>query len=74
MAHGSGSFTSKFKVVKLRMQCCGKILQDSIEIYKTFPRCIITEFECIVDVHNHEFGWVRFQNRFLKLLNNDDEK
>ena len=22
---------------------------------------------------NHEFGWVRFQNRFFRLLNNDDE-
>ena len=33
-----------------------------------------TEFECIVDVQNHEFEWARFQNRFSKLLNNDDEK
>ena len=54
------------KVGKLSMQCCGQILQDSFEIYKIFPRCIITEFECIVDVQNHEFGWVRFQNRFFK--------
>ena len=30
-----------------------------------FPRCIITEFERKVDVQNHEFGWVRFQNRFF---------
>ena len=48
------------QVVKLSMQCCGHILQDSFETYKTFTRCIITEFECIVDVQNHEFGWVRF--------------
>ena len=27
------------------------------------------------DIQNHEFGWVRFQNRFFfKLLNNDEEK
>ena len=51
----------------------GQILLDLFETYKTFPRCIITEFECIVDVQNHEFGWVRFQNRVFKLLNNDDE-
>ena len=41
---------------------------------KMFPRCISTEFDHKVDVQNHEFGWVRFQNRFLKLLNNDNEK
>ena len=36
---------------------------------------IITEFECKVGVQNHEFGGIRFQNRFFfKLLNNDDEK
>ena len=43
----------------------GQILLDSFETYKTFSRCIITEFECIVDVQNHEFGWVGFQNRFF---------
>ena len=26
---------------------------------------LITEFECIVDVQNHEFGWVRSQNRIF---------
>ena len=40
-----------------------------------FSRCIINEFECKVDVQNHEFGWIRLQNRFFfKLLNNDDKK
>ena len=53
------------KVIKLSMQCCGQILWDSFETYETFPRCIISEFECIVDVQNHEFGWVRFQNQFF---------
>ena len=52
-------------VVELGMQCCGQILWDSFETYQTFPRCIITEFECIVDVQNHEFGWTRFQNLFF---------
>ena len=52
----------------------GQILLDLFETYKTFPRCIITEFECIVDVQNHEFGWIRFQNRVFKLSNNDEEK
>jgi len=47
------------------MQYCGQIL--SFETYKTYPRCIITEFECKVNVQNHEFGWVGFQNRVLKL-------
>ena len=55
------------------MQCCGKILQDSFETYKTFPRCIIAEFEHKADVQNYEFGGVRFQNSFF-LLVNDDEK
>ena len=46
------------KVIKLSMQCCGQILKDSFETYKTFPRCINidTEFECKDDVQNHEFG------------------
>ena len=35
------------KVVKLSMQCCGQIPKDLFEAYKTFPRCIITELECI---------------------------
>ena len=38
---------------------------DSNETYKTFPRCIITEFECKVDVQNREIGWIRVINRFL---------
>ena len=50
-------------VVKLSMQYCELIFKDSFETYKTFPRCIVTEFE-----------WVRFQNRVFKLLNNDEEK
>ena len=41
---------------------------------ETFPRCIITEFECRGAIQNHEFGWIRFQNRFFKSLNNDHEK
>ena len=61
-------------VVELKMQYCGKTFQKSFETYKTFPRCIITEFERKVDVQNHQFEWVRFQNRFFKSLNNDDEK
>ena len=49
------------------------LFKDSFE--KTFLRLIFTEFERRVDVQNHEFGWIRFQNRiFFKLLNNDDEK
>jgi len=44
------------------MQCCGQILLDSFETYKTFPRCISTEYERKVDVLNHEFGWERFKN------------
>ena len=62
------------KVVKLSVQCCGQILKVSFETYKTFPRCIITEFERKVDVQNHEFWWVHFQNRFFKSLINDHEK
>ena len=26
------------------------------------------EFECIVDVQNHEFGWVRFQNPIFLII------
>ena len=56
------------KVVELSMQCCGHILSDSFETYKTLPRCIITEFERKVDVQNPEFGWVRFQNRYFLII------
>ena len=48
------------------MEYCGQIFKDSFETYKTFLRRIFTEFERKVDVQNHEFGWVRFQNRFFK--------
>ena len=53
------------KVVELGMQCCGKILSDSFETNKTFPRCIITEFKSKIDVQNHELGWVAFRIVFL---------
>ena len=45
-----------------------KKIQDSFEIYQTFSRCTITEFEWKFDVQNHEFGWVRIQNRFFLLI------
>ena len=54
------------ELVKLSVPCCGQILWDSCETYKTFPRCIITEFEYIVDVH--EFGWVRSEAQLPLLL------
>ena len=51
-----------------------KILQESFETYKTFPRCIITEIDCIVDIQNNELGGYVFRTDFHKLLNNDNEK
>ena len=56
------------KVVKLSMQCCRQIIWNSIKTYTTFPRCIATEFEHKVDIQNHEFGWVRLQNRFFLII------
>ena len=47
------------------MQCCGQILQDSFDTYKTFPRCKITEIERQVDVQNHKFGGYVFRIDFL---------
>ena len=44
------------KVVELSMQCCGKLLSDSFETYKTFYRSVIPEFECKFDVQNSYFG------------------
>ena len=38
------------KVVKLSMQCCGKLLLDSFETYKTFLRPVNLEFEHKFDV------------------------
>ena len=35
---------------------------------------IITEFERKVDVQTHPIGWLRFENRFFFILNNDDKK
>ena len=49
-------------VVEQNMQYSRPISQDLFETYKRFLRCIITEFERKVDVQNHEFGYVRFQN------------
>jgi len=42
--------------------------------HKTFLWLIITEFERKVDVQNRVFGWVRFQNHFLKIIINDNKK
>ena len=53
-------------LVKLSMQCCEQILKDSFETYKTFTRCIITEFECIVDVQNPEFGWAKNKVKIIQ--------
>ena len=33
------------KVVELRMQCCGQILQDLFETYRTFYRSVNPEFK-----------------------------
>ena len=52
-------------VVERSMQYCRKDLQDSFETYKTFPRCIITEFEWKVDFQNHEFGWGTLPESFF---------
>ena len=51
-------------VVELSMLYSGQIFFDSFETYKTVLRRIFTEFKSKVDVQKHEFGWVRFQNRF----------
>ena len=51
--------------VEQSMQYCKQFVYDSFERYKKFARCIITEFECKVDVQNHEFGWECFQNLFF---------
>ena len=61
-------------VVELRMQYCGQVHQDSFETYKTFLRCIITEFVRKVDFQNRPFGGYVLGIVFLKLLNKDDKK
>ena len=38
------------------MQCCGKLLSDSFETYKTFQRSVNPEFERKFDVQNSYFG------------------
>ena len=47
-------------VVELRMQYCEDIFKHSFETYETFPSK--------VDVQNHTFGELRFENRFLKII------
>ena len=44
---------------------CGQISLDAFDTFKTFLRRIFTEFESKVNVQNHKFGWVHFQNRFF---------
>ena len=56
------------------VQYCGHIFQESFETYGTFLQCKITAFECKVEVQIHEFWWVRFQNRFFLIINNENEK
>ena len=48
--------------------------KDSFETYKTFPWCIITEFECKLDVGNHKLVGYVFRIGFFKLFDNDDKK
>ena len=38
------------------MQCCGKLLTDSFETYKTSQRIVNPEFERKFDVQNSYFG------------------
>ena len=40
-------------VVELRIQYCDDIFQDSVEPYKTFCQCVITEIQLKVDFQNH---------------------
>ena len=35
---------------------------------------MFTEFDRKVEFQIHLFGWIHFENRFLKLINNDDKK
>ena len=60
-------------VVILRMySIVENIFRIHLRHVKRFKRCIITEFQRKVDFQNHPFGWVRFENRFLKLSNIND--
>ena len=40
------------KVVELSMQCCGKLLSDLFDTYKTFERSVNPQFERKFDVQN----------------------
>ncbi len=52
-----------------------KMLQESFETYKTFPRCIITEFESAQSTFKiMDLGGYVFRIGFFRLLNNDEEK
>ena len=53
LVKGSGRLC---KVVELNMQCCGKLLSDSFEPYKTFERSVNPEFGRKFDVQNSYFG------------------
>ena len=39
-----------------------------------FPGCKITEFECKVDIQNHELDGYMFRIGVFNLLNNADKK
>jgi len=42
-----------------------EVFKEHLRHIKRFPRCIITEFERKIDVQNHQFEWVRFENWFF---------
>ena len=50
------------------------IFKKVFEIYKMFPRCKITEFECKDDIQNHELDGYVFRISVINLLNNADKK
>ena len=52
-------------VIELRMYYCGEVFRIHLRHLKRF---IITEFEGKVYVQNHPFGWLRFENRFFKII------
>ena len=54
-------------MAELSMWHCRKSFYDSFDTYKTFPRCIIAEFERKADVQNHELGYV-FRIGFFKII------
>ena len=57
-------------IVMLLLSYSDKVFKGTDRLCKVFKLSVysVAEFECLVDVQNHKFGWVCFEKRNFKTI------